>query len=380
MPGNFKIIYLFSCWIKNIYSIKDYIVKKDYSKEICGALRSLLLRIPENIQKIIKQLIMKKLIKYIVVLIFIASISAKAQSIVEKNGQLSVEGNKIVNKDGQPVQFVGMSMFWSQWSKFYNKEVVNTLVQKWNCSIIRAAMGVEAGGYLTNPVKETTKIKKVIDACIAQGVYVIIDWHDHNAEKHTDQSISFFEKMATEYGSYPNIIYEIYNEPTKVSWAYDIKPYAEKVIGAIRKIDKKNIIVVGTPVWSQDVDMAADNPIKDFENIAYTLHFYAATHKAELIKKAQYALDKNIALMVTEWGTCEATGNGNIDTVSVKVWSEFMDKNKLSWCNWSLFDKKESASVLIHGASHKGIWSDADLTTSGRLVKAMIMERNKKSE
>jgi endoglucanase len=320
---------------------------------------------------------MKTSIKYLIIIIFMASLSAMAQTIVDKNGQLSVKGNRIVNKDGQAVQLVGMSMFWSQWSKFYNKNVVNTLVQKWNCSIIRAAMGIEAGGYLKNPKKQTVKIKTVIDECIVQGVYVIIDWHDHNAEKHTDQAVSFFEKMASEYGSYPNIIYEIYNEPTKVSWDNDVKPYAEKVIGAIRKFDKKNIIVVGTPIWSQDVDKAADNPITDFENIAYVLHFYAGTHKLELIKKAQYALDKNMALMVTEWGTCQANGNGDIDTESVKVWSDFMDKNKLSWCNWSVFDKKETASALIYGASHNGKWSDTDLTSSGKIVKAMIMERNK---
>ena len=79
--------------------------------------------------------------------------------------------------------------------------------------------------------------------------------------------------MAKKYGKHPNIIYEIYNEPLKISWDTVIKPYAEKVIEAIRKIDKNNIIVVGTPHWSQDVDNASENPIKGYKNIAYTLHF-----------------------------------------------------------------------------------------------------------
>ena len=80
--------------------------------------------------------------------------------------------------------------------------------------------------------------------------------------------------MALEYGAFPNVIYEIYNEPLNVSWSNVIKPYAMSVISIIREIDPDNLIIVGTPNWSQRVDMAAQDPIVEFENIAYTLHFY----------------------------------------------------------------------------------------------------------
>jgi endoglucanase len=323
---------------------------------------------------------MKTLKATLIILFIMTSFLLTSQDIVKQNGQLSVKGNKIVNKDGKPVQFIGMSMFWSQWSKFYNENVVNTLATEWKCTIIRAALGIAKDGYLNNPEKEYSKITTVVDACIKNDIYVIIDWHDHNAHNHTDEAVAFFEKIAEKYNQYPNIIYEIYNEPLKVSWANDVKPYAEKVIASIRKYDSKNLIVVGTTSWAQDIDIAADNPITGFDNIVYSVHFYAATHKSELIRRTQYALDKNIAVMVTEWGTCVHTGDGIIDRESVKIWSDFMDKNKISWCNWSVFDKKETASVFVHRTKPDGKWTDKNLTESGKLVKGMILERNSKKD
>ena len=204
-------------------------------------------------------------------------------------------------------------------------------------------------------------------------MYVIIDWHSHKAEDNEKEAIEFFTKMATKYGKHPNIIYEIYNEPLKVSWDDVIKPYAEKVIAAIRKIDPNNIIVVGTPKWSQDVDKASENPILGFKNIAYSLHFYAGSHKQWLMNKAQKALDNGIALMVTEWGSVNADGGGKPDTESTKNRMNFMQKNKLIHCYWSINNKEEGTSALKPTANISGNWSDEDLTESGKLVKKQII-------
>ncbi len=183
--------------------------------------------------------------------------------------------------------------------------------------------------------------------------------------------------MATLYGKHPNIIYEIYNEPIKSSWNDTIKPYAEKVITEIRKIDPDNLIIVGSSTWSQDVDIVSKNPITMSKNIAYTLHFYASSHKSELRKKAQVALDNGIALMVTEWGTISATGDGKVDYQSTNEWMKFLSENKISHLNWSVNDKNEGASIIKPGKSEKGNWSESDLTESGKFVKKIIQNWQK---
>jgi len=195
---------------------------------------------------------------------------------------LSVLGNKIVDKDGQPVQLRGMSFFWSQWmDKYWNAATVDFLADDWGCTLVRAAMGVESGGYLDNPNGEKAKVIAVVDAAIAKGIYVIIDWHDHHAENHVEQAKAFFAEMAQRYGQYPNVIFETYNEPLQVDWSGVIKPYHDQLVPVIRSYAPDSIIVLGTKTWSQDVDEAAQNPVQG-TNLAYTLHFYAATHKGYL--------------------------------------------------------------------------------------------------
>ncbi len=295
---------------------------------------------------------------------------------VERHGQLRVEGNRILDEHGDTVVLRGMSLFWSQWmGKYYNGPLIRWLRDDWNVTVVRAALAVDSGGYLENRETELQKLEAVIDAAILFGVYVIVDWHAHFP--YPEAAESFFAYIAEKYGDVPNIIYETWNEPLNThDWSAVIKPYHERVIPRIREHDPDNIIVVGTQSWSQDVDKAAADPL-EFNNVAYSLHFYASTHRQSLRNKASIALANGIALMVTEWGTSEATGDGNLDRAEVDRWISFMEENQLSWCNWSIADKEETSAALVPGARAMGGWTEDELTPSGRLVRSELRERVK---
>ncbi|RQP25605.1 carbohydrate-binding protein [Piscinibacter terrae] len=288
---------------------------------------------------------------------------------------LSVSGNKVL-AGGQPASFSGNSLFWSNtnWGgdKYYNADVVRWLKTDWKSKVVRAAMGVdEAGGYLQDPAANKARVKAVVDAAIANDMYVIIDWHTHHAEQYQWQAVAFFEEMARSYGGKNHVIYEIYNEPLQISWSGTIKPYAQAVVNAIRAIDPDNLIIVGTPTWSQDVDVASRDPIAG-SNIAYTLHFYAGTHGQSLRDKAQAALNNGAALFVTEWGSVSASGDGAVNSAETWAWVDFMKARGISNANWALNDKAEGASALVPGASTQGGWPSSQLTTSGTLAKQIV--------
>ncbi len=296
---------------------------------------------------------------------------------VEEHGQLRIVGTQIVDKHDNPIQLRGMSLFWSQWmGQFYNASAIAWLKNDWQCNIVRAAMAIDHAGYLENPEVEKAKIKTVIDAAIAEGIYVIVDWHDHEAENHLEEAKAFFAEIAKTYGNKPNILYEIYNEPLNVSWTEVLKPYHEAVITEIRKHDQDNVIICGTRNWSQNVDEVIDNKIND-SNVAYTLHYYAATHKQSLRNIAAQAINNNIPIFVTEFGITEASGDGKIDEVESNLWWDFLDQHKISWCNWSIADKDELSAALVSGANANGNWSSSDITTSGTLVRNEIKSKNK---
>lgn len=346
---------------------------------------------------------MKRMSLIVMIMLFghmMASAQEEEQEYaVDVHGQLSVSGTHIVDKNGEPVQLQGMSLFWSNWStpggiegNFYTYEAVEETRDYWCANIVRAAMGIEPdGAYLDNPEAQKAKVETIIEAAIDLGIYVIIDWHDHTAHEHEEEAAAFFVEMAQKYGDYPNIIYEIYNEPdyrceidpgndpcpsderSYYDWGTNIKPYSEVVIDSIRKYDENNIIVCGTPRWSQDVDVASENPI-DGENIAYTLHYYAGSHKQWLRDRAITAMENGVALFVTEYGTVDASGDGDVDEEESQLWFDFMEEHKISHCNWSLHDKDEGASALKPGTSNQGGWTDEDLTASGLFVRDYLVE------
>ena len=294
-------------------------------------------------------------------------------TVVQIHGLLQQNGNKIVDKNNEPVSFAGNSFFWSNdnWGgeRYYKAEVVSWLKDDWKTTIVRAAMGVEdPGGYLDNKTANKNRVKTIVDAAIDEGIYVIIDWHSHHAEDNTNEAALFFQEMANLYGEYDNVIYEIYNEPLDISWSTIIKPYAISIIAAIRSIDPDNLIVVGTPEWSQRVDLAAADPITGYSNIAYTLHFYTVYHQQWLRDRASAALESGIALFVTEWGSI---GYSLVDS-EANEWMAWCFTNKISHCNWAVNDKEEEWSILIPGASTTGGWSDDDLTKAGKLARNII--------
>ena len=191
------------------------------------------------------------------------------------------------------------------------------------------------------------------------------------------------------YGEYPNVIYEICNEPNgemiddpeqAVDWNNTIRPYAEEVIAAIRENDPDNIIIVGTPNWSQDVDEASLNPLSG-DNIMYTLHFYAGSHGQDLRDKAQTALDNGLPIFITEWGTSQDSGGGGVYYEETNEWMEFINENGLSWCNWSIGGSNTESSNALRLYSNNftveqkiaAHWPDEMLSPSGLFVRALIL-------
>ncbi len=324
---------------------------------------------------------MKKIAR---ILLFISIISSQAfaQTPVQANGALSVVNGQIVNQNGIAPQLRGISFSWSLWQgrKYYNPAVLDWLVNDFKVSIVRAAMGVEpAHGYIQEPEAQTQLEETVVDEAIKQGIYVLIDWHDHHSNLHLAQSKTFFSEMAKRYTGVPNVVYEIWNEPWgAIPWD-TVKNYALQVIPEIRKYDPNNLIIVGSPHWDQDVDVVAGDPITGFKNIAYSFHFYASdpNHQEKLRAKADLALKKGLPLIVTEWGVGESNGNGKFDQTLVKTWFDWMEKNKLSWTNWNITDKQETTALLMSGAPVNGAWTEEQLTPAGQYIREKLRELNK---
>jgi endoglucanase len=294
-------------------------------------------------------------------------------SPVDQHGALRVIDRQLCDRAGQKVVLRGISSHdLKAFGRFVNSEAIQSLAQDWHVTVMRCAVYLTT--YLPNPDLEQ-RIDLMVSACGENGIYCIIDWHvlsERNPQVTEADARVFFARMAAQYRNKPHVLYEICNEPNgaEVTWHKNVKPYAEAIIPVIRECAPDSVIIVGTPNWSQDVDVAAQDPLA-FGNLLCAMHFYAGTHGEALRGKVRKASER-IAIFCSEWGTTLASGDGGPFPKESTVWLDFLESNRISWCNWSLSDAKETSALFRRGVSSQGGWTENDLTESGKFVHARL--------
>ena len=262
-------------------------------------------------------------------LVFVTGVTARAQGSVETarpsvNGALHVDGQVLADRKGQEAVLRGLSNHGLTWfPEFVDESFFRQLSTDWDCSLIRLPMYSDI--YCSDDIAKERSldlVEKGIEAAIAADMYVIVDWHildDYNPLMHRDEAAEFFRMISEKYGAIPNILYEICNEPNgETTWA-DIKNYAAEIIPIIRQNDPDSVILVGTPDYDRSLMVAALDPLP-FDQVMYSLHFYAASHTDALQAELLAALDKGLPVFITECGLSEASGDGPIDLESARTW------------------------------------------------------------
>lgn len=293
-----------------------------------------------------------------------------AVSQAAKPSPLQIKGTRIVNASGKTVTLKGVSTHGIAWYPQYVNKSCFQSFKKMGANTVRLAFySDDAAGYSKSLYK---KVEEGIQAATDLGMYVVIDWHilsDGNPKTNQKKAKDFFTHFSKKYAGQTNILYEICNEPNgNVTWEKDIKPYASKMISLIRKYDKKAIIIVGTPTWSQDVDIVAQNPIKNQKNIMYALHFYAATHKDWIRDKLKKANQSGLPILVTEFSICDASGNGALDTKEAGKWMKILKKYKIGRIAWNISNKNETSALIKSRCQKTGNIKKGDLSKSGKWI------------
>jgi len=301
------------------------------------------------------------------------ALSFTAQAgVVADHGRLRVRGNQIVDSAGRPVQLAGMSLYWPQWASsgknFYTAAAVQTLANDWKASVVRAPMPVytpnSTPAIQYNSAANTPYIKAVVDAAIANDIYVIVDWHVEGDSVLQDSAKVFFAEMARTYQGVPNILWEIWNEPINTQWTA-IRTYANELLPVIRAYSP-NIVIVGSGSWSKRPQYGISAPIQNDSAIAYAGHFYACNDTTEFQNTVITAAAK-VPVFLSEWGTTTSDGRSGFCTNWSDSWLALAKRLGISWTNWSF-------SNIGGGTAALSSSSLTSLTTDGTYVKGKIQE------
>ncbi len=293
------------------------------------------------------------------------------------HGALSVKGAQLVGASGQPVQLKGFSTHGLAWFPQYVNLECFTQLAGWGANVARLAMYThENGGYCTDGDKESLRKLLVEGAEYAAkaDMYCIVDWHvlqDLNPNVYLEQAKEFWKWASGEFAGADNVIFEICNEPNGSTTWEDVKNYAEAVLPIIRQNAPGKLVLCGTPSWCQQPEKATASPLTD-DNLMYTLHFYAGTHKEDLRNKLRSAVEAGTPMFVSEYGICDASGNGALDLTSANAWVQIMDELNVSYVCWNLSNKAESSSFIASSCSLTHGFTDEDLTPCGQWLKGML--------
>ena len=300
------------------------------------------------------------------------------------HGSLHVEGKHLIDEHGNICQLKGLSSHnLSSYPEYINEELLTQFTDEYNIELFRFAMyssfADEVFGYADGNEEHRSKLESLIiegvKTAARLGIYVIVDWHvllEKDPNIFTEDAVYFFKMICPILKEYDNVIYEICNEPNPPTTWDDIKRYANRIIPIIREIDPGKVISVGTPTWSQNVDEASASPLS-YDNLVYSLHFYSDSHKEGVRALLDEALDRgNIAVFVTEFGICDASGNGPINDEETDIWLNKLDENAISYCLWNLSNKDETSAILKKDCTkHSGFTLDDFSECGKRFIQYM---------
>lgn len=337
-------------------------------------------------------------------------ITHDGKSSIQRNGELAVKKGKLCNATGDPVQLRGMSTHGIQYFDefFQNEKLFEALgsADGWRADVVRVSLYAREGGYEDDPIYFTSQVDRIVEAVTKHGMYAIIDWHQlHPGDPLMDMDNAkvFFEHMASTHGNKKNVIFEICNEPNSsgafdddwneiplgytVTWNNHIKPYAEEIIPIIRN-HSNNIIIVGTPEYGSAPQKVIGNELQD-SNVMYSMHFYADSHGESVRESLEQAIDANLPLFITEFGTQNYAGEGQNNFRETERWLNLLNEHSISWCNWNasndwrsgaVFKLFENSSDSVMMARYAGEWWTMPYEDSIHLANAPMTSFNSVSD
>jgi cellulose synthase (UDP-forming) len=322
----------------------------------------------------------KSLLKIFILLLALVAFASAANPVARPStsGKLHVVGTELYDQNGNRVVLRGVSTHGLTWfPQYVNNKLFHQLSKEWNTNLIRLAM--YSDDYVNGDRKKNLEVlRKGVEYAIENDMYVMVDWHiltDNNPNINLAEAINFFNEMAKEYANVPNVIFEICNEPNGDCTWQDIKEYANIIIPVIRRHMPDALVLVGTPNFDREIQEPMADPL-EFENVMYSFHFYATSHKDEARAKLRMVVGKGTPIFITESGLCEASGDGKIDFESVKIWYALLDSLHLSYTIWSMSNKEEESAMVKDNSSAEHYLTDEDLTLSGQFAKYIFQGKD----
>jgi len=357
------------------------------------------------------------------------SIAAHAVSATASSSlSIRVQGNQFIDANSVPIQLRGVNVGdlgfvaaqgWDPADPWGGDAPNFDAIKTWKSNTVRLPLNeaswlgytcVDATGASRDPDpghNYRATVEKAVADATAAGLYVILDLHwsapknfcplAQNPMADKDNSIDFWTSIAGTFKAYPNVMFELFNEPYfywlasgETDWnvwlnggtitAYvtgDGSKYTvnytwetagmQQMLDAIRQTGATNVILVAGVNWAQDLSQWNTHmPIDPQKQMGAVWHAYpnsgtVGDPQAALPKfgRVAYTWTKSVLtagypVFITEFGDHNAPGTVGSPFVSnLLPWA---DANGASYTGWTWDPWSEPDNVLIK--DHAGTPTD----------------------
>jgi endoglucanase len=265
---------------------------------------------------------------------------------------LHVSGNKLMDPSNNVVILRGVDLTDLAVVATHGKtasqliDMATDSANGWYAHVVRLAVYPDAidhtAGWNAGPdAYFNTYLNPAVNECVARQIYCIIDWHyitDYSSAAVNTATTNFWNYVAPKYANTPNVIFELYNEPTTPNSWSTWKSTAQPWVNIIRAAAPNNIILIGSPQWSQITNNAASSPFSG-SNLMYVVHIYPQHGGQSTWDSWMGNTSGTVPYFVTEYGWQNGGSNPTSGTTSGYgvPFENYLDSKGISSTAW-VFD------------------------------------------
>ncbi len=310
-----------------------------------------------------------------------AAISSKLAHSTTANGPYSVHGNAILDANGQPYLFHGISRDGLEYNcsgegpldqqhlAYMGAGVNTTTGTYWGANTVRLPLSEGfwlngAPSYPCSASQYQTTVKNVVDTLTALNLNVVLDlqWTDAGGQSGQGggpwampdaDSVLFWQQVAPIYKSYSNVLFEAYNEPHPGTWTcwtgactmtndsgYSDDTKSSKtltyssvgmqaLVDAIRGTGANNLVMVGGMQWGYDLSQLNTYKLNG-TNIVYDTHPYPYTDKLPNTWDAAFGIPSQTYPVVSA-----ESGEYDCDSTYESQLLSYFDAHRIGWMSFS---------------------------------------------
>lgn len=296
------------------------------------------------------------------------------------DGPYTVQGNAIIGADGKRYLFHGVgrdSLEYNCWGDghFDAQELAymgsgsgKYAVTYWGANTARLPLseGIWLNGQSSegcSAAQYQALINSTVNALTALKLNVMLDlqWSDAGGQSlqaggpwavPDADSVTFWQQVATIYKSYPNVLFELFNEPHPGTWACWLSAclttdtsYSQDcncnktitynsvgmqaLVTAVRGTGATNLVIVAGMDWGYDLSQIAKYPIQG-TNVIYDTHPYPYGEKQPNTWDAAFGtISKTYPVISAE------SGQYDCGTSFMSQLLAYFDAHQMSWVGWA---------------------------------------------